>query len=292
MNAKSIYDNLVDVQGVPSSILTYSDKEDCIIIEIQDYNKSVFKFAREFFKGYKSTDIIYTNEDKTAVWYNDVSVYSDRETIEAITDFYYRAKAKGLVESKKSSRKSLKEYEYDTHNKSWVSDSAEKVYTNGLEYKNDWCILSLYKDEYKNLVNYLLDEKGFILEKKYTKKLGYDVFINEKLDLYVVIMNEATYGFFDEKHFIIRFGDELGIETPIEVVEKTLKGVLFETFDLTKNDVDLIKSNVDYIMLKTKEPIDKKSLDDVLNDELNKYHYPISVEVEEKDELICIIWVF
>ncbi len=109
MNAKSIYDNLVDVQGIPSSILTYSDKEDCIIIEIQDYNKSVFKFAKEFFKGYKSTDIIYTNEDKTAVWYNEVSVYSDRETIQAITDFYYRAKAKGLVESKKSARKSIEE---------------------------------------------------------------------------------------------------------------------------------------------------------------------------------------
>ena len=198
-----------------------------------------------------------------------------------------------LGESKKSARKSMKEYNYDSHNKSWVSDSVEKVYTNGLEYKNDWCALSLYEDEYENLVNYLLDEKGFILEKKYTKKLGYDVFINEKLDLYVVIINETTYGFFDEKHFIIRFGDELGIETPIEVAEKTLKGVLFETFNLTKNDVDLIKSNVDYIILKTKEPIDKKLLDNVLNDELSKYHYPISVEVEEgKDESICIIWVF
>ena len=107
MNAKSIYDNLIDVQGVPSSILTYSDKEDCIIIEIQDYNKSVLKFAREFFKGYKSIDIIYTNEDKTAVWYNGVSVYSDRETIQSITDFYYRAKVKGLVESKESARKSI-----------------------------------------------------------------------------------------------------------------------------------------------------------------------------------------
>lgn len=197
-----------------------------------------------------------------------------------------------MIESKKSARKSMKEYNYDSHNKSWVSDSVEKVYTNGLEYKNDWCTLSLYEDEYENLVNYLLDEKGFILEKKYTKKLGYDIFINEKLDLYVVIMNETTYGFFDEKHFIIRFGDELGIETPIEVAEKTLKGILFETFDLTKNDVDLIKSNVDYIILKTKEPIDKKLLDNVLNDELSKYHYPISVEVEEgKDESICIIWV-
>ena len=198
-----------------------------------------------------------------------------------------------IVESKKSARKSMKEYNYDSHNKSWVSDSVEKVYTNGLEYKNDWCTLSLYKDEYENLVNYLLDEKGFILEKKYTKKLGYDVFINEKLDLYVVIINETTYGFFDEKHFIIRFGDELGIETPSEFVEKTLKGVLFETFNLTKNDVDLIKSTDDFIILKTKEPIDKKLLDNVLNDELSKYHYPISVEVEEgKDELICIIWVF
>ena len=198
-----------------------------------------------------------------------------------------------IVESKKSARKSIKEYNYDSHNKSWVSDSAEKVYTNGLKYKNDFCILSLYKDEYENLVNYLLDEKGFILEKKYTKKLGYDVFINEKLDLYVVIVKETLYGFFDEKHFIIRFGDELGIETPIEVAEKTLKDVLFETFNLTKNDVDLIKSNVDYIILKTKEPIDKKLLDNVLNDELSKYHYPISVEVEEgKDESICIIWVF
>lgn len=197
-----------------------------------------------------------------------------------------------MEESKNSTRKSIKEYSYDSHNKSWVPDSVEKVYTNGLEYKNDWCILSLYKDEYENLVNYLLDEKGFILEKKYTKKLGYDVFINEKLDLYVVIVNETAYGFFDEKHFIIRFGDELGIETPIEVAEKTLKGVLFETFNLNKNDVDLIKSNVDYILLKTKEPIDKKLLDDVLNDELSKYHYPISVEVEEgKDELICIIWI-
>lgn len=197
-----------------------------------------------------------------------------------------------MIESKKSARKPLKEYNYDSHNKSWVSDSVEKVYTNGLEYKNDWCTLSLYKDEYENLVNYLLDEKGFILEKKYTKKLGYDVFINEKLDLYVVIMNETTYGFFDEKHFIIRFGDELGIETPSEVVEKTLKGVLFETFNLTKNDVDLIKSTDDFIILKTKEPIDNKLLDNVLNDELSKYHYPISVEVEEgKDESICIIWV-
>ena len=198
----------------------------------------------------------------------------------------------GFFESKESARKSLKEYNYDSHNKSWVSDSVEKVYTNGLESKNDWCALSLYEDEYENLVNYLLDEKGFVLEKKYTKKLGYDVFINEKLDLYVVIMNETTYGFFDEKYFIIRFGDELGIETPSEVVEKTLKGILFETFDLTKNDADLIKSNVDYIILKTKESIDKKLLDNVLNDELSKYHYPISVEVEEgKDESICIIWV-
>lgn len=197
-----------------------------------------------------------------------------------------------MNESKKYARKSIKEYNYDSHNKSWVSDSVEKVYTNGLEYKNDWCTLSLYKDEYENLVNYLLDEKGFILEKKYTKKLGYDVFINEKLDLYVVIINETTYGFFDEKHFIIRFGDELGIETPSEFVEKTLKGVLFETFNLTKNDVDLIKSTDDFIILKTKESIDKKLLDNVLNDELSKYHYPISVEVEEgKDESICIIWV-
>lgn len=197
-----------------------------------------------------------------------------------------------MNESKKYARKSIKEYNYDSHNKSWVSDSVEKVYTNGLGYKNDWCTLSLYKDEYENLVNYLLDEKGFILEKKYTKKLGYDVFINEKLDLYVVIINETTYGFFDEKHFIIRFGDELGIETPSEFVEKTLKGVLFETFNLTKNDVDLIKSTDDFIILKTKESIDKKLLDNVLNDELSKYHYPISVEVEEgKDESICIIWV-
>ena len=95
-----------------------------------------------------------------------------------------------------------------------------------------------------------------------------------------------------KNQIIIKFGDELGIETPIEVVEKTLKGVLFETFDLTKNDVDLIKSTDDFIILKTKESIDKKLLDNVLNDELSKYHYPISVEVEEgKDESICIIWV-
>ena len=358
---KSIYDKLVNVEGIPSSILTYSDKNDCIIIEVQDYDKSVFKFAQKFFNGYKSVDIDYTNENKTSVWYNDVSEYSDRETIDSITRFYYDMKVKGLVESKKSARKSLKEdslddiipmghseyfdtlveffkdndvpirishtvnggkicyvendmefitvifkspkrgyellktiemyadgstylsrgkggawhsnhipleevyvwdmdkdkfvnykgkvlkninyddiveskksarksikeYNYDSHNKSWVSDSVEKVYTNGLEYKNDWCTLSLYKDEYENLVNYLLDEKGFILEKKYTKKLGYDVFINEKLDLYVVIINETTYGFFDEKHFIIRFGDELGIETPSEFVEKTLKRCSF-----------------------------------------------------------------
>lgn len=110
MNAKSIYDKLVNIEGVPSSILTYSDKGDCIIIEVQDYDKSVFKFAREFFKGYKSVDIDYTNENKTIVWYNEVSEYSDRETIDSITRFYYDMKVKGLVESKKSARKSLKEY--------------------------------------------------------------------------------------------------------------------------------------------------------------------------------------
>lgn len=109
MNAKSIYDKLVNIEGVPSSILTYSDKGDCIIIEVQDYDKSVFKFAREFFKGYKSVDIDYTNENKTIVWYNEVSEYSDRETIDSITRFYYDMKVKGLVESKKSTRKSIKE---------------------------------------------------------------------------------------------------------------------------------------------------------------------------------------
>ena len=109
MNAKSIYDKLVNVEGIPSSILTYSDKNDCIIIEVQDYDKSVFKFAQKFFNGYKSVDIDYTNENKTSVWYNDVSEYSDRETIDSITRFYYDMKVKGLVESKKSARKSLRE---------------------------------------------------------------------------------------------------------------------------------------------------------------------------------------
>lgn len=113
MNAKSIYDKLVNIEGVPSSILTYSDKGDCIIIEVQDYDKSVFKFAREFFKGYKSVDIDYTNENKTIVWYNEVSEYSDRETIDSITRFYYDMKVKGLVESKKSTRKSIKESKND-----------------------------------------------------------------------------------------------------------------------------------------------------------------------------------
>ena len=241
--------------------------------------------------GYDYYEIREINKGKK---WNDVTLFSTLKEAKQYIDDHYDELVElcNVKESKSSTRKSIKEYNYDSHNKSWVSDSVEKVYTNGLEYKNDWCILSLYKDEYENLVNYLLDKKGFILEKKYTKKLGYDVFINEKLDLYVVIVNETAYGFFDEKHFIIRFGDELGIETPIEVAEKTLKGVLFETFNLNKNDVDLIKSNVDYILLKTKEPIDKKLLDNVLNDELSKYHYPISVEVEEgKDELICIIWI-
>lgn len=109
MNAKSIYDKLVNVEGIPSSILTYSDKNDCIIIEVQDYDKSVFKFAQKFFNGYKSVDIDYSNENKTSVWYNDVSEYSDRETIDSITRFYYDMKVKGLVESKKSARKSIKE---------------------------------------------------------------------------------------------------------------------------------------------------------------------------------------
>lgn len=109
MNAKSIYDKLVNVEGIPSSILTYSDKNDCIIIEVQDYDKSVFKFAQKFFNGYKSVDIDYTNENKTSVWYNDISEYSDRETIDSITRFYYDMKVKGLVESKKSARKSIKE---------------------------------------------------------------------------------------------------------------------------------------------------------------------------------------
>lgn len=109
MNAKSIYDKLVNVEGIPSSILTYSDKNDCIIIEVQDYDKSVFKFAQKFFNGYKSVDIDYTNENKTSVWYNDVSEYSDRETIDSITRFYYDMKVKDLVESKKSARKSIKE---------------------------------------------------------------------------------------------------------------------------------------------------------------------------------------
>ena len=109
MNAKSIYDKLVNVEGIPSSILTYSDKNDCIIIEVQDYDKSVFKFAQKFFNGYKSVDIDYTNENKTSVWYNDVSEYSDRETIDSITRFYYDMKVKGLVESKKSARNSIKE---------------------------------------------------------------------------------------------------------------------------------------------------------------------------------------
>lgn len=106
MNAKSIYDKLVNVEEVPSSILTYSDKGDCIFIEIQDYDKSVFKFAQKFFNGYKGVDVYY-NEYKTIVWYNEVSVYSDRETVETITSFYYDMKVKGLVESKKSS--SIKE---------------------------------------------------------------------------------------------------------------------------------------------------------------------------------------
>lgn len=144
MNAKSIYDNLVDVQGIPSSILTYSDKEDCIIIEIQDYNKSVFKFAREFFKGYKSVDIDYTNENKTIVWYNEVSEYSDRETIQAITDFYYRAKVKGLVESKKSMEESINGdcyiyYDDDDGKRNVFCD-----YVKGITDTRDWFYLNEY----------------------------------------------------------------------------------------------------------------------------------------------------
>lgn len=63
---------------------------------------------RNFFNGYKSVDIDYTNENKTSVWYNDVSEYSDRETIDSITRFYYDMKVKGLVESKKFVRNSIK----------------------------------------------------------------------------------------------------------------------------------------------------------------------------------------
>lgn len=261
--------------------LFYVGKEKQIEILINNLNELVRKGCAMWLKlGEYEFGLDKLSKCPTQAWYS-------------IHQKLYSLEAWGVIkESKKYTTKSIKEYNYDSHNKSWVSDSVEKIYTNGLGYKNDWCTLSLYKDEYENLVNYLLDEKGFILEKKYTKKLGYDIFINEKLDLYVVIINETTYGFFDEKHFIIKFGDELGIETPIEFVEKTLKGVLFETFNLTKNDVDLIKSNVDYIILKTKESMDKKLLDNVLNDELSEYHYPISVEVEEgKDESICIIWV-
>lgn len=290
---------------VESKKSTRKSIKEAKVMSYDEFKKIVKKeFTKDEIEGFGKTNngygvyVIAYGEKEIEIMCDDLRQYgfeckwwhsSDPEDDEPI---YFIEAIPIMNESKKSARKSIKEYNYDSHNKSWVSDSVEKVYTNGLEYKNDWCTLSLYKDEYENLVNYLLDEKGFILEKKYTKKLGYDVFINEKLDLYVVIINETTYGFFDEKHFIIRFGDELGIETPSEFVEKTLKGVLFETFNLTKNDVDLIKSTDDFIILKTKESIDKKLLDNVLNDELSKYHYPISVEVEEgKDESICIIWV-
>ena len=191
MDAKSIYDNLVDVQGVPSSILTYSDKEDCIIIEIQDYNKSVFKFAREFFKGYKSTDIIYTNEDKTVVWYNDVSVYSDRETIEAITDFYYRAKVKGLVESKKSMKESINDdcyiyYDDDDGKRNVFCD-----YVKGITDTRNW----FYLDEY------IIDAIHIFKNEKQAQK-----FIDEHLKYFadqdkVVIAEypQTVSGFFESK---------------------------------------------------------------------------------------------
>lgn len=169
MNAKSIYDKLVNVEGVPSSILTYSDKSDCIIIEVQDYNKSVFKFAQKFFNGYKSVDIDYTNENKTIVWYNEVSKYSDRETIDSITRFYYDMKVKGLVESKKSTRKSIKEsHGFDEENEymfglsvvtneSLIEDTLEE---DGLEV--DWDYISKVSSE--------LD---YAIERKFAKEIGH-----------------------------------------------------------------------------------------------------------------------
>lgn len=148
MNAKSIYDKLVNVEGIPSSILTYSDKNDCIIIEVQDYDKSVFKFAQKFFNGYKSVDIDYTNENKTSVWYNDVSEYSDRETIDSITRFYYDIKVKGLVESKKSARNSIKEsLNIKDYCVEVYGDWFKEFYSDFDEFKNDLLYLSEGKNE-------------------------------------------------------------------------------------------------------------------------------------------------
>lgn len=148
MNAKSIYDKLVNVEGIPSSILTYSDKNDCIIIEVQDYDKSVFKFAQKFFNGYKSVDIDYTNENKTSVWYNDISEYSDRETIDSITRFYYDMKVKGLVESKKSARNSIKEsLNIKDYCVEVYGDWFKEFYSDFDEFKNDLLYLNEGKNE-------------------------------------------------------------------------------------------------------------------------------------------------
>ena len=163
MNAKSIYDKLVNVEGIPSSILTYSDKNDCIIIEVQDYDKSVFKFAQKFFNGYKSVDIDYTNENKTSVWYNDVSEYSDRETIDSITRFYYGMKVKGLVESKKSARKSMKEFNEDINNTAYFDRVAGELHS--------WYVC--YVEDYERKYEY-----GFKNEKEcinWIKKNGFDL---------------------------------------------------------------------------------------------------------------------
>ena len=187
----------------------------------------------------------------------------------------------------------FKEYEYNPNKNSWDSESAEKVYDTGLKYKNDWCTLSLYGDEYENLVGYLLDDKKFYFEKKYSSKLGYDVFVSEKLDLYVVIMNETTYGFFDERHFADKFGENLGIETTGDIVLEILESILWDIFDLSKNDIDLLEVYDDFIGLRTKEPIDIGRLDKVLNHELERYkRYPISIAVEETKDCNYLIWIY
>lgn len=94
--SSEIYNKLIE-QGVPEKILTWNDKADCIYIEIQDYNQSVYKYAKSFFKGYSDVDIDYSNEYTTCIWYNDVSKFSSDEAIRSITDFYFLAKVKKLI---------------------------------------------------------------------------------------------------------------------------------------------------------------------------------------------------
>jgi hypothetical protein len=110
MDAKSIYEELLK-QGIPEKLVTWSNKADSIDILIQDYNEKVYKEALKFFKGYEGVRVDYTIDHETALWCDDVSKYSSDEFIRSITDFYYTLRAKGLAytESKKSTRKSIKE---------------------------------------------------------------------------------------------------------------------------------------------------------------------------------------